>query len=897
MRAGITTGPGRRATRKKRVVSVLPPSLPPPATGKYRYEHHYLFQSVPYDVEPARTAEYAAAGASGYDRASVCPDDESAGSGMYWEATHGDYIDANGVRQGAVVTLLAPLNSGAVEYSLDATAIVQQAQTGDRWLAMKWSVSPLTTRRVYAKNSSFPPRVDVTYTDGSTATLACRITAASSTSTSNQNTDATDYNLNPALLTEFERPTQPVQSATLVIRISSTTSTNTNFRAWLLDPRVNTSLAQQGIAQSQALDAGLLSHADVVVCHRYVDAAVGDTSNFVAGLSFNADAQASFDPAIFGEGPTDLTKLPHAALTTPSAYTTGHRYGGLNLTPPAVVPVPFGDAQVSVEFIPSSYAGQGFTPLAPGMGAMKWRMVPSLDENGAPLHDGSLVGSRGSGGSGRIYFDEAKFGNVDDIYVRSYIRIGTPDGGPFVDSITDRYQVHENESASTGAPLEIAWLPKGGKWMMVPDHHCFPQGGFSQGSGGPYGWQARMGWGTCDEQEGGPLEGGHRFTFHEFDFLKSQPGGNFARNYTYQNNRGMRTCGYGGMNVLYAHKWYCFEVRHKLNTVLPYYPGFIDDGMMQVWLDGRLVITKRNIVLRSWPVWRGLNSVAHSTAFGLNQFAAITATGFANGEGYVGAWVRHNRVHGSGMRGYGAVLSRYSATQAVVGLVRRSSNRHLALSDPIDWADGDELRIEANGTAPTVITIKRNGTPITLKWYTGATGFPLPSGATDDPNAFPNPASTSLQSATSYSDSSGASQGTEGSTSNLYVGFFAMNNHETNGLRITSWTGGEIGGASVSDSFSYSDADLTTANSAYRHCDPSSSSVCPLVVRSGAVISDPIHRLSRSANMLSVRTIGARNLLFNWFHGGQQLNADDRYLFITGVVAATSYIGPMNTGT
>ncbi|MDO6184374.1 hypothetical protein, partial [Escherichia coli] len=52
-----------------------------------------------------------------------------------------------------------------------------------------------------------------------------------------------------------------------------------------------------------------------------------------------------YDPALFNRGPTDLTKLPHRGLGK-----------WINLPPTA-------------SLVPSTYAEEGFKPVAPGLGA------------------------------------------------------------------------------------------------------------------------------------------------------------------------------------------------------------------------------------------------------------------------------------------------------------------------------------------------------------------------------------------------------------------------------------------------------------------------------------------------------------------------------------------------
>lgn len=879
--------------------------------GKYPYQHPYLFQTAPVETEPVREPYTSL----GFTNAQIYNDSRSEGgptstqtSWGLWENTGGDFIDANGTRQGTVALCSVSINNGAgATYTVDATALVEQAVDRNAWLAFKFNTNSNTTRRIYAKHSDSPPRIDVTYTDGTTETLACRITA-SATATSTAAFAANDYSIasSAGVFAEFERPTKTVQSAQLVFRIFSASTTASTFRAWLLDPRVNTSAVQTGVAFISDLDAGLVTRSDVIVAHRYMDAAVDayETHFVLADSGANVNAQDSYDPAIFGEGSTDLTKLPHISQRSQNEYTKGPSFRSLPVTPSDTVPAANNDGAVSVSFVKSSYRGEGFEPIAPGMGAQRWHMVPVLGVDGDPIHDGSLVGEGGTGGSGRLYFPEPDFGNVDDLYVRTYFRMGTEDGGPYAPSWADRYLVHQSLSASTGLPVasETGFQDRAGKCFWVPDHSCYPKGGFSGSAGGPYGWQARMGWNVSSETEGGPLEDSMAINFHAFD-IQNNPEGNFARNHNYAGTQQgtVINCGHGGMSRLYSNKWYCIEIRHKLNSVLPYYPGFVDDGLMQLWIDGRHVITKSNMVMRSWPVWRGVNTCAHVTPFGLNQFAAIVTSGMSSGAGYVGVCVRHNRLNSASLRCYAALVSRFSSTHAVIGLVRIISNNplwwHMAQSDPIPWADGDELRLEASGTVPTVLTVKQNGAPITLKWFdsTTQTEMPPPAGPSDDPNSFLNPASTTVLTGTTYSHN-GASAGLESATS-VHVGLFTMNNDETNGLRIASFTGGELGGASISDAFAYTDGDLTLRNADWKYCDRSSTSsfpeICPPIVRSGSLVADPLHRLPRNAQLLSVRRIGHRNLLLNWFHGGQTRNSEHRWLFFSGLVAGKSYIGPM----
>lgn len=849
-----TSGGGVAGSPDSMVVSagVVIPTI----AGKYRYEQPYLFQTAPVEFEPNRMT-IGVSDATRRDRRNTSPTSATVGGQWFWQQPRGDYIDGAGTRYGTAPALSIPINSGN-EFTYtnqNCTAIVQQAQTGNRWLAMLWSTSGTAIRVVYGKNSAFPPSINVTYTDLTTEVLDCRITAVNNTSSSYASFGAESYSF--PIFIEFDRPAKTVQSATLTFRIKSQFSGNCNLQGFLLDPQRNAEPSVAGIAYTADLDAGLTSNTDVLILHRYVDGSSLNDFKYDNPAIANYSVEASYDRAIWGRGAEELDKHPHVSYGKWIALPTA------TVTDPVTVSSP---SAVQVSLVDSSYAGQGFAALAPGMGALKVKMHAVLDRDGLVQADGSWVGETGTGMAPEIFLPAAEFGLCQDMYVRSYIRIGTPDGGPFVDSITDRYQVHQSGTAM--APTEIDWVSKAGKCFIVPDHHCYPDGGFSATAGGTAGWQARMGWGVVDEVDGGPMEGGFGIDFHTFD-IQNQPVGNYPQNYTYATNSWMQSLSHGGMGTLYAHKWYCFETRLRLNTVLPYYPGFLADGIQAHWIDGRKIIQHDNIVFRQRPVFRGLGNATYGTAVGLDQFSAAIVSGMAAGEGYVGVCVRNNRANGAY---FVALVSRYSATHAVVGLAKADTGGrrrlvHLALTDPIPWADGDEIRLEAVGNLPTVLTVKQNGSPLTLKWYTGATTHP----------ATP---STALQSATSYSDTV--------SNANTYVGIFACN-QVTAGLKIDSWTGGEISGTTFSDSFTYADADLNVASANWTNHD----TIGPLIVRSNSVHADPVHRAPSSTTVLPARELGHRNLLFNWFHGGQTLNSEDRYLFITGLVAAKQYIGPM----
>jgi hypothetical protein len=120
-------------------------------------------------------------------------------------------------------------------------------------------------------------------------------------------------------------------------------------------------------------------------------------------------------------------------------------------------------------------------------------------------------------------------------------------------------------------------------------------------SGGGAGWQMRLAWYECDAEQGGPDEGGWAAGFHLYDFQSNNPVGHrYGQDQPPQFDRWGQRGGTGGL--LYAGHWYCIETELKLNTVVPAMPGFLPDGELRAWLDGRLVYEQSGMVFRSLPL-------------------------------------------------------------------------------------------------------------------------------------------------------------------------------------------------------------------------------------------------------------------------------------------------------
>ena len=534
--------------------------------GKYRNTQPYLFQSVSEKYIRTRLA-----GQADHPHDNFGPTYKYVDflTGWPWTRPGGDWVDADGVRHGTKpwFSVLTQRSTGAtqiVTYTADATTALAHCFTNSRWCAFRLA-SPNAARTLASSFNSLHagPSLNVTYADGSTATLRCRLMAANTSSSQGPITTAPTYSL-PAFL-EFERPTKAVRSAEMSFVVTEHWSgNNPAIEGFLVDPPMNTEAPRQGLAANLgALDAGLQGQTSVLGVHRYLDGT--SITDFVHPGGLNYNDEANFDPAIYGLGPTDLTKLPHLGLG--KWINTNNNWS----------------------LVRSNYQGEGFAPLAPGLGAMRIKMPAD------PLAvDGGIVGSSGTlATTSMIYLPEPLFGRLDRIFVRYYFRLG----GPYQATKANRKQVRHE------AGQNALWTTMAGKFGISPTH-ANSYGGVSGTSGGPYGWQMRHSWYDCDAEMGGPDEGGWAAGYHLYDYLYQNPQG-----YNYggpdgspEEERWGQRGGLGGM--MYAGHWYCVETELDLNTIGDAAPGFVPDGAIRTWIDGRLVYERTGMVFRSGPVFQ-----------------------------------------------------------------------------------------------------------------------------------------------------------------------------------------------------------------------------------------------------------------------------------------------------
>lgn len=535
----------------------------PAAVGASRDQQAYLFQSVATAAYPS-TLGGGSFNTDGWGPTAAYVDFYS---GWSWRNRGGDWLDAKGVSQGAEPWFSAPVDavSGSaatnVYTGIDVSAVVAHCQREGRWLALLLRARGAPRSMATNFHATLGgPAIQVTYADGTQATLGCRLVAASTAgSTLPLSTRAS---LPLPCFVEFERPVAAVRSAALRWAITEHWSGAAAFvDGFLCDPpreQVSGDGPQDLASQAGALDAGIDSLAGVIGAQRYLDGR--PLSDFaVTGRVPSVTSESSFDPALWG-GASDARRFPHTVVGK-------------------WVNVPD-----RLSLVDSSYRGEGFQPLRPGLGALRVVMPDGGIQTGK---EGGYTGTTAM--DARLFMPFEDMGVLSHIFVRQYLRLGSP----YVRKPADRREVLQS-----GQPK---WSDMGGKFGISASH-ATTYGGVSGSSGGGTGWQMRWAWSECEAGVGGPDETGLMPGWHLYDFQTSNPVG-----YRY-GGEGQNANNWGQLGprgaVLYAGHWYCVETEIKLNTVNATDNSFLPDGLLRTWIDGKLAYERTGMVFRTLPLHR-----------------------------------------------------------------------------------------------------------------------------------------------------------------------------------------------------------------------------------------------------------------------------------------------------
>jgi hypothetical protein len=470
-----------------------------------------------------------------------------------WTNPGGDWVNQSGTAQATSnphFTFAAnSVSSGSSTYSTSITAGASAAFARGKWNAYIVKASGGSRAIATQRNTSLaPPRVQVTYTDGTSATLEClacvQLLPGTAYTRIGSNSDA---EINPSVALEFQMPTKAVSTATLTLTVTRHTSSGATINGYLANPPVNSAGVTVGVAAAYPGDAGLKGHASILFSQRFEDGtSLGDyvIQNF---SSIDVWNRSYWDPELFGTGAADTTKLPTAHQGVAIAGTHKWFYkqntGG------------------TITLVPSTHSGDGFEPAAPGLGAL--RIVIPKETAG----DSGSVGYGGQTGSDLwALFPKAVAGLVSETYVRFRVRFAvTP-------KLLADTKMYRSEAASTAA-----YAIREGKWG-VGTHHWTFFGGNNNVGGENIGHTNRLGFRVHPSDVG--LMGIQSYV-HSWDMVKyDMPFGQA-----------------GGLGAgFYPNRWYWVEIRKKLNTwnatgAIGTSPA---DGLMEIFIDGRLAARHTN---------------------------------------------------------------------------------------------------------------------------------------------------------------------------------------------------------------------------------------------------------------------------------------------------------------
>ncbi len=534
--------------------------------GKYRTDQDRLFLDVPQNVVTVDNGTYAVTQANAaladpktdFNWSYIGPSYNSVDklSEWSWVNPGGDWIDRTGTPQGTAqphFTFAAnAVTSGESVYAVDFTLAAQAAQSGNLWNAyiVKSSGGSRSISSLHGAFGSIP-KVSVTYSDGTAGTLKCTACVRMTSGTAYGQAGRAKAEINQSVALEFERPKKAVASAVMTITILDHTATASTISGYLANPTVNAGTVVNGLADAYPLDGGIEANASVIFAHDYAD---GTTwSDWVAPTAgLNVFNTANWSPHLFGLGSTDTTKLPYA-------------YNGENIQGRWIEK----NVIASLQIVDSSYSGEGFEPLAPGLGAIK-SFTPGY--TGA---DGGVVAGAGATGSSLwMLLPESDIGLLDRLFVRYYMRLGTSPIASLKNTKTVR-----NGSASASA-IHAQAIGKCGIGQM----HWTYYGGNNNIGGGNIGWTNRLVYQEMlkEAETGGLVVGQHSWDMTAYNMGYGQQGG------------------LGGS--MYQGQWYCVEIDLKLNTVDAGGVNNLNDAVLKVYIDGKLVLDRTGFSYRKLPL-------------------------------------------------------------------------------------------------------------------------------------------------------------------------------------------------------------------------------------------------------------------------------------------------------
>lgn len=625
-------------------------------------------------------------------------------SNWSWANYGGDWLDnstPDRIKQGSVAWATSsaiPLGSPAGEVSIDVSNLVGHCDQAGRWYAFFIKVSGGELQLVGPcapgqKSALEIVRGGVAETRG--LWYACTLIT---TATVNAMDAVVVVSNGGRGVIEFYRPTDQsvaASSAVLKLRHNGVASGNPVVSLFLVDPSVPDMAAPAaGLAASYPLDAGILANANVAGALRVVDGMSFDdvidagyvnigAQSWYGGSTAVLKQESRFDPTLWGT-PGTLPLAGVAAPTQPELDAMMPNRAIVNgvtkLFGTAARSTTYGD---TLRVLTSAeIAGRGLPLLAPGMGAVEMiypstRLLPGQTHGqsqtgGGPLADGLNYPDL------EMVFKREHIGRVVDGYMRMHVCLAEgwetddsmfaihPFGAPEnygkwpeeygADPLALQWRATDFAGKFPGGIQQITTGVRAERYVyptrmngVTPDSSKVvenPGNGYGSTSG-VYGYQGRFQFKQGFYKQGfeGPACGGAVLGVELYDFAQNSfciPSQTFVAEWTSQTQAGFKY----GLGHLQPRKWYCVEMRWKMNTVVPPYAeaavgthflesGFVQDGFIEWWVDGVYaskspLFAHRNGRPIDWPL-----QIAQSQPFGTSN--AFRPVNNVPAEAYMGA--------------------------------------------------------------------------------------------------------------------------------------------------------------------------------------------------------------------------------------------------------------------
>jgi hypothetical protein len=579
-------------------------------------------------------------------------------SSWAWKNYGGDWLDnSTPVRQsqGATpwATLAAiPNGSPAGEVVIDLTSLVQFCDQNKRWYALFIQVSGGQLKLNGPCNAS-APKSTLEIVRGGVAEsrplwYACTLIKSAY---SNAQDDVVVVDNGGRAVLEFYRPANHSVAATtakLKLRHAGVSSGNPVVKVFLVDPTLP-DLTQQslGLAAGYTLDANILSHTKVAAALRVTDSMVLEDvldvnyvinkgKSWTGGLAATSKIESMFDPYLWGtpgQGAMANVPVPTPAQLSQMMPHRAIANGVTRLSGQAAKSSIYGD---TVRVVTSTeLLSRGLPVLAPGMGALEMTF-PSMNIKPGQAHpeswtNGGLKSDNRIAPDLEMHFKREHIGRVVDGYMRMYVCLAEgwePDDAalswhPFDGTAKNWGKWPEEFGAD---PNALVWrttdftgkFPGGIQHLtskVLVERYVYPTRKDSSGAvnlskvidspgngysstSGVYGYQGRWGFrqGFYKANFDGPACGGATIGLNTYDFAQNPtciPSQAFIGGWNVQNFAGFRY----GMGYLRHKRWYCVEMRWKMNTVAGPYTeppvgthfleaGYVKDGYLEWWVDG-----------------------------------------------------------------------------------------------------------------------------------------------------------------------------------------------------------------------------------------------------------------------------------------------------------------------